>query len=220
MTAPDDASGSAAAGHRQRCAQLLARYRAAGDSVRLSKETSNLFRDRAGHGRALDVRDFRHVLAVDPAAGAIDVEGMAPYDAIVDATLAHGLMPAVVPQLRSITIGGAVSGVGIEASSFRYGLVHDSVAELEILTGAGEIVTARPDNEHAELFFGFPNSYGTLGYALRVRTLAVETRPYVRLRHAARTRTPPPSSPTWRRAARPARTISSTAPRSRRTSCT
>lgn len=173
--------------HRQRCERLLARYRAADDSVRLSKDTSNLFRSRTGGGQALDVRDFRHVLAVDSEAGAVDVEGMAPYDSIVDATLAHGVMPAVVPQLRSITIGGAVSGVGVEASSFRYGLVHDTVAELEILTGSGEIVTARPDNEHADLFFGFPNSYGTLGYALRVRTLAVDVRPYVHLRHVRHT---------------------------------
>ena len=37
-------------------------------------------------------------------------------------------MPAVVPQLKSITLGGAVAGVGIEATSFRYGLVHDTIA--------------------------------------------------------------------------------------------
>ena len=43
-------------------------------------------------------------------------------------------MPAVVPQLKSITLGGAVAGVGIEASSFRHGLVHDTVAALDVLT--------------------------------------------------------------------------------------
>ncbi len=171
------------AGHRARCERLLAQYRAADEGVRLSKGTSNLFRDRSDAGRPLDVRDFHHVLAVDTEAGAIDVEGMATFEQIVDATLPHGVMPPVVPELRSITIGGAISGVGIEASSFRYGLVHDTVQELEILTGDGEIVIARPDNEHADLFFGLPNSYGTLGYVLRARILAVAVRPYVHLQH-------------------------------------
>jgi len=55
--------------------------------------------------------------------------------------------------------------------------------ELEVLLGDGRIVTATPDNEHAELFFGFPNSYGTLGYALRVKAKTIPVKPYVRLEH-------------------------------------
>jgi FAD/FMN-containing dehydrogenase len=155
-----------------------------GAAPRLGKATSNLFRDRdEAPRRRLDVRDFDHVLEVDPAAGWVDVEGMTPYAALADATLERGVMPCVVPQLRSITIGGAVAGVGIEASSFRHGLVHETALELEVLTGAGEVVVARPDNEHHDLFYGFPNSYGTLGYALRVKAKTVPVKPYVRLEH-------------------------------------
>jgi FAD/FMN-containing dehydrogenase len=108
---------------------------------------------------------------------------MTPYDALVEQTLKHGVMPAVVPQLKSITIGGAVAGVGIEASSFKYGLVHDTMLEIEVLTGSGEVVVARPDNEHSDLFFGFPNSYGTLGYALRVKVRTAPVKPFVELHH-------------------------------------
>ena len=97
---------------------------------------------------------------------------MIPYAALADATLAQGAMPAVVPQLKSITLGGAVAGVGIEASSFRHGLVHDTVTALDVLTADGRIVHCTPDNEHRDLFFGFPNSYGTLGYALAVTARA------------------------------------------------
>jgi len=92
-------------------------------------------------------------------------------------------VPAVVPQLKSITIGGAVAGVGIESSSFRYGLVHETVEELDVLIGDGRVVTATPDNEHRDLFFGFPNSYGTLGYALRVKARALPVKRFVRLEH-------------------------------------
>ena len=108
---------------------------------------------------------------------------MIPYEELTDACLARGVMPAVVPQLKTITLGGAVAGVGIEASSHRHGLVHDTVLELEVLLGDGSIVACSPDNEFADLFFGFPNSYGTLGYALRVKAKAVPVKPYVRLEH-------------------------------------
>ncbi|HSV20848.1 MAG TPA: FAD-binding oxidoreductase [Casimicrobiaceae bacterium] len=152
--------------------------------IRLRKETSNLFRDRARHdGSALDARAFDHVLGVDTRAGVVDAEGLTTYEALVAATLPHGVMPAVVPELKTITLGGAAAGVGIEASSFRYGLVHETLEEIDVLTGTGEIVTCRRDNAHADLFYGFPNSYGTLGYALRLRARTVPTRRYVAITH-------------------------------------
>jgi FAD/FMN-containing dehydrogenase len=92
-------------------------------------------------------------------------------------------MPAVVPQLKSITIGGAAAGVGIEATSFRYGLVHETLQELEILLPDGRVVLVTPDNDYRDLFYGFPNSYGTLGYALKLRALAVPVKPFVAVRH-------------------------------------
>ena len=171
-------------GHAAKCDALVASLRAGHGPVGLSKETSNLFRDRAGRAhRRLDVRAFREVLGVDREAGLLDAEGMVTYEALADACLACGAMPAVVPQLKTITLGGAVAGVGIEASSHRYGLVHETVAELEVLTAGGEIVVCTTRNEHAELFHGLPNSYGTLGYALRVKAKAIPVQPYVRLEH-------------------------------------
>jgi FAD/FMN-containing dehydrogenase len=129
------------------------------------------------------VSAFRDVLAIDPAAGCVEAEGMVTYEALTAACLAHGVMPAVVPQLKTITLGGAVAGVGIESSSHRYGLVHDTVLELDVLLGDGRVVSCTRTNEHSDLFFGFPNSYGTLGYALRVKAKAVAVKPYVRLEH-------------------------------------
>ncbi len=108
--------------------------------------------------------------------------GMCTYEDLVAATLPYGLSPLVVPQLKTITLGGAVSGLGIESASFRNGMPHESVLELDILTGAGEVVTASPE-QHADLYRAFPNSYGTLGYAVRL-TIALEAvDPFVALRH-------------------------------------
>ena len=174
----------AAADHARRVEALAAALASGRGSVGLAKGTSNLFRDRAsGARRKLDVRGLTNVLSVDARAGTVDSEGMVSYEALADACLAHGVMPAVVPQLKTITIGGAVAGVGIESSSYREGLVHETVEELEVLTGDGRIVVCRADNAHADLFFGFPNSYGTLGYALRVKARTIPVKRYVRLTH-------------------------------------
>jgi FAD/FMN-containing dehydrogenase len=110
---------------------------------------------------------------------------MTTYEDLADATLAHGLMPKVVPQLKTITLGGAVTGLGIESTSLRNGLPHESVTEMEILTGDGRVLRATADNEHADLFRGFPNSYGTLGYALSLTIELEPVRPFVHLRHFA-----------------------------------
>ncbi len=126
------------------------------------------------------MRSFDHVLRVDPQRMIADVEGMTTYQALVDETLRHGLLPAVVPQLKTITVGGAVSGLGIESSSFKYGLVHETIDEMEILTGNGSLITCSPC-KNQDLFFGFPNSYGTLGYALRLTVRLVPAKPFVHL---------------------------------------
>ncbi|OGA48060.1 MAG: FAD-linked oxidase [Betaproteobacteria bacterium RIFCSPLOWO2_12_FULL_62_58] len=171
-------------GYVDRRNRLVTAVRDAGGTIGLAKDTSNLFRDRAGkRKRLLDVRAFNHVLAVDAENGWIEAEGMTTYEELVARALGASVMPAVVPQLKTITLGGAAAGVGIEASSFKYGLVHESLLELEVLTGDGRALICRPDNEHRDLFYGFPNSYGTLGYALRLRAGAVPVKPFVELTH-------------------------------------
>ncbi|HEX7043763.1 MAG TPA: FAD-binding oxidoreductase [Burkholderiales bacterium] len=159
-----------------------------GGTLRLDKRTSNLFRDRKEvPAQRLDVREFNNVLHVDANAGVIEVEGMTTYERLVAAALEHGVMPTVVPQLKSITIGGAVTGCGIESSSFRYGLVHETVEELDVLLPDGRVVLCTPSNAHRDLFFGFPNSYGTLGYALRIKVKAIPVKRYVQLTHVRHT---------------------------------
>ncbi|GAA1824481.1 FAD-binding oxidoreductase [Agromyces salentinus] len=165
--------------------RLLESYRAvpAASAIRLAKRTSNLFRTREkADAPGLDTSGLTHVIAVDAEHRTADVAGMCTYDDLVAATLPHGFAPLVVPQLKTITLGGAVTGLGIESTSFRNGLPHESVLELDVLTGAGEVVTASP-REHADLFHAFPNSYGTLGYAVRLRIELEPVLPFVALRH-------------------------------------
>ena len=174
-----------AAAHAAGVERLRASYRAvpAGATVRLAKPTSNLFRARTRTGvPGLDTSGLTGVLAVDTVDRTADVAGMCTYEDLVDATLPHGMTPLVVPQLRTITLGGAVTGLGIESASFRNGMPHESVLELDVLTGTGEVVTASPE-QHPDLYRAFPNSYGTLGYATRLRIALEPVQPFVALRH-------------------------------------
>jgi len=167
--------------HRERVAALTDALAGSTGPVRLKKSTSNLFRPREdGDFTALDVSSLNHVLVVDAETRTAEVEGMTTYADLVDATLPHGLAPAIVPELKSITVGGAVTGVGIESSAFRYGLVHHTVREIDVLAADGRVLTCSPD-QRPELFHGFPNSYGSLGYATRVRLDLIPVRPFVLL---------------------------------------
>jgi FAD/FMN-containing dehydrogenase len=169
--------------HDAAVARLHASYDAipAGQPVRLAKKTSNLFRPRAATGApGLDVSGLGGVISIDVEGRTADVQGMCTYEHLVDETLPHGLIPYVVPQLRTITLGGAVSGLGIESTSFRNGLPHESVVEMDIFTGSGDVVTTRPGED---LFETFPNSYGSLGYATRLQIRLEQVPAYVSLRH-------------------------------------
>jgi FAD/FMN-containing dehydrogenase len=165
--------------------RLVADYGGGGVRFRLAKKgMTNLFRyggnaerDRSG----LAVDDFNRILQLDPEGATIDVEGMTTIEAVVAATLEHGLLPKVSPELKHITVGGAIVGIGIESSCFLHGFFHDGVERAEVLLPTGEVVTCNASNEHAGLFAALPNSFGTLGYVLRATLRLMPAEPFLRL---------------------------------------
>lgn len=169
--------------HRARVEALSRALAESSGPVRLRKTTSNLFRPREPGARVeLDVTELNRVIEIDPQQRVAEVEGMTTYAELVDATLPHGLAPAIVPELKSITVGGAMTGVGIESAAFRYGLVHHTVSAIDVLIANGQVLSCSPD-QNADLFHGFPNSYGSLGYATRLRVGLIPVQPYVHLQH-------------------------------------
>jgi len=167
----------------QLSAQIKQKTQHSNENITLRKKTSNLFRHRRSHSNRIDVRAFNQVISVDPEKLVAEVEGMTTYEALVAETLKYNCMPTVVPELKSITIGGALSGLGIESSCFRYGLVHESIIQYDILLPDGRVVDCRPDNEYSDLYHSIPNSYGTLGYALKVTVKLVPVKKYVKLNY-------------------------------------
>ena len=150
-------------------------------SISLGKSTSNLFRHRKIKN-TVNVKDFNKVIDIDSKKLIADVEAMITYEDLVAETLKFNFMPAVVPELKSITIGGALTGIGIESSSFKYGLVHETIEEFEVILSNSSVIKCSKNN-NKDLFFAFPNSYGTFGYAIRIKVKLVPVKNYVLLTH-------------------------------------
>jgi FAD binding domain len=147
------------------------------------KSVSNLFRydSRSASSRRVRLDEFNEVIRLDPVDRSIEVEGLATYETVVRYCLDRGFLPLVSPELKNITVGGAIVGIGIESTGFRYGFVHDGLIEADVFLPGGGVVTARADNEYADLLRGLPNSYGTLGYILRAQMKLQPAKPYVRV---------------------------------------
>lgn len=123
-----------------------------------------------------DLTPFDEVVGLDAAAGVVHVEGLATMETVVDFLNPLGYRIPIVPELKHITVGGAIAGVGIESGSARHGWFHQAVVEAEVLTPGGAILSVSPTNEHADVFHALPNSYGTLGYVLRATLRVLPTK--------------------------------------------
>jgi FAD/FMN-containing dehydrogenase len=133
-------------------------------------------------GRPIDISALDRILSIDPVARRCVAEPGVTFAELARATLEHGLLPAVVPELEGITLGGAVAGCSIESMSFRHGGFHDSCLEYEVVTGAGEVRHLSPDDD-PEAFHMVHGSYGTLAILTRLTFSLVPARRYVRLEH-------------------------------------
>jgi FAD/FMN-containing dehydrogenase len=127
----------------------------------------------------IDLTNLDEVLWIDAERRLCVAEPGVTFDMLVRATLRHGLVPLTVPELRTITAGGAVSGCSIESMSFRHGGFHDSCVEYEVITARGDVLSCRPDNENALLFQMMHGSFGTLGILSKLVFRLVPAKPFV-----------------------------------------
>jgi FAD/FMN-containing dehydrogenase len=131
----------------------------------------------------LDISDLDEILSIDPEARLCVAEPGVTFVDLVAATLPYGLVPTVVPELKTITIGGAVSGCSLESASFQYGGFHDGCLEYEVVTARGEVLRCTAANEHRLLFQMIHGAFGTLGVLSCLTFRLVPAKPFVHLVH-------------------------------------
>jgi FAD/FMN-containing dehydrogenase len=137
--------------------------------------------DLRRHDDKIDISDLDRILAIDPVRRICVAEPGVTFIDLVAATMAHGLVPIVVPELSTITIGGAVSGCSIESTSFRHGGFHDTCLEYEVITATGEVLTCTPHNEHRLVFQMIHGAFGTLGILSKLTFKLMPAKRFVRL---------------------------------------
>src|SRR3954451_24510891 len=167
----------------RRIAEAIRRHR--GGPVSLHKRAVSHQVPKAGDAKytdaQIDISDLNEIVSIDPVARTCTAESGVTFVDLVAATMAHGLIPIIVPELKTITVGGAVSGCSIESMSFRYGGFHDTCLEYEIITGTGDVLVCTPDNENRLMFEMMHGTFGTLGVLSLLRFRLIPAKPFVKL---------------------------------------
>ncbi|MDY6778224.1 MAG: FAD-binding protein [Candidatus Nanohaloarchaea archaeon] len=130
----------------------------------------------------IHVEQLDHVISIDPDEEKAFIEPDVTVRELTGYALDHGLMPYVVPEFPTISIGGAIQGGAGESSSFEHGLVGNHASRIEIVTGGAEIVEASEDR-HSDLYYGTACSYGSLGIMTGITINLMPAKENVRLRY-------------------------------------
>jgi cytokinin dehydrogenase len=125
---------------------------------------STLGQAQVSGGVIVDLSALRTVHAVDRDGTTVDAG--ARWDDLVAVTRGSSLIPPVLPDHLGLSVGGTLSAGGISGTSFRHGAQVDHVTELEVVTGAGELVRCTP-TQAGDLFDAVLAGLGQCGIIVR-----------------------------------------------------
>lgn len=128
----------------------------------------------------IDTSFLNEVIEIDDDKKIAIVEPNVPMYKLVEATLGRGLIPGVLPEFPSITVGGAISGVAGESSSFKYGVFAQICSDIEIITPDGELLKTS-QKKNSDLFNMLKGAFGTLGVITKVTINLIPAKKYVNL---------------------------------------
>jgi len=137
--------------------------------------------DKRHSDEKIDISDLNKIILIDREKQTCIAEPGVTFVDLVKATLRYGLVPFVVPELKTITIGGAVAGCSIESMSYKYGGFHDSCLEYEVITAKGEVLLCTPDNKNKLLFQMMHGTFGTLGIISKLKFRLIPAKKYVKV---------------------------------------
>jgi decaprenylphospho-beta-D-ribofuranose 2-oxidase len=119
-------------------------------------------------GHVLDMTGADRVLAVDLAAGEIEVEAGASLDQLMNQFVPMGFFVPVTAGTRYVTVGGAIAADIHGKNHHRAGSFAQHVRWLDLLTADGQVRRIGPDTD-PELFWATAGGMGLTGVILRAR---------------------------------------------------
>ena len=110
----------------------------------------------------LDMTSLAAVRQVDEASASATCQAGLKWRSLVEQLAPQQLSPRVLTNNLDVTIGGTLSAGGLGVASWRYGTQADNCLELEVVTGAGEIVRCSAEKDR-ELFDAVRAGMGQFG---------------------------------------------------------
>jgi cytokinin dehydrogenase len=123
---------------------------------------------RAGIVIDLSTLQTVHHIQADGKENFVEVDAGIRWNALLDATLARGLMPPALTDFIGQTVGGTLSVGGLGGMTHRHGAQVDSVLALEVVTGDGELVRCS-ELQHRDLFNAVLAGQGQVGLIVRAK---------------------------------------------------
>ncbi|HVS19152.1 MAG TPA: FAD-dependent oxidoreductase, partial [Planctomycetota bacterium] len=118
-------------------------------------------------GHVLDLSAMNRILAFDADTGRVEAEGGVTIEQLWKHVLPHGYWPKVVSGTMFPTLAGAAAANIHGKNNFAVGTIGDCIAEFDLYTPAGELVTCSRE-ENADLFHAAIGGFGMLGAITRV----------------------------------------------------
>jgi FAD/FMN-containing dehydrogenase len=137
--------------------------------------------DKRHSDEKIDLSDLNEILHINTEKQICIAEPGVTFIDLVTATMKYDLVPIIVPELKTITIGGAVAGCSIESMSYKHGGFHDTCLEYEIITAKGNVLICTPDNENNLLFQIVHGTFGTLGIISKLKFKLIPAKPSVKV---------------------------------------
>ena len=137
--------------------------------------------DKRHSDKKIDLSDLNKIIHINPEKRICIAEPGITFVDLVTATIKYGLVPIIVPELKTITIGGAVAGCSIESMSYKHGGFHDTCLEYEIITAKGDVLICTPYNENRLLFQMVHGTFGTLGIISKLKFKLIPAKPFVKV---------------------------------------
>lgn len=114
-----------------------------------------------------------------PSGDSVWVESGALWRDVVSVAFREGLVPPVVTNNLNVTVGGTIAVGGLGVASHRFGTQADNVLEMDVVTGAGDLVRCSA-SENPDLFNAVRCGLGQFGVVTRVRIKLRRCAPHVR----------------------------------------
>nr|UMK68234.1 delta-24-sterol reductase [Bactericera cockerelli] len=132
----------------------------------------------------VDLGPLDSILSVDEHSHTVLVEPYVTMGQLTRYLIPKGWTIPVVIELDDVTVGGIVSGQGLESSSHKHGQFQNTCVSYELVLSDASVVQCSKEND-PDLFYAVPWSYGTLGFLTAVEIQLIPVKKYVQLQYVA-----------------------------------